>query len=225
MPPYDLRLLTYIVARSSIDAFLRNPRGKVVFALVRRSAGYQTVFAEEASAGFYSTDQPSSGLGDCWRGSGSCRRGPALSQCRHITSCRCNAKAGRLLPVAGSSPNTDLPVQPILQILPGEWDVNSDGILEIDFGRTDLEPITGEYNGTDFQFQPSFQIGTELYFQSLGRGQAIFRIFRPSTNISSISTRCCFSSTSVQSVTRLRSRRRCATRSKTRRRRQYRALQ
>ena len=61
-----------------------------------------------------------------------------------------------------------------MQILPGEWDVNENGILEIDFGRTDLEPIVGEYNGTTFQFQPSFQIGTEFYFQSLRNGQAVF---------------------------------------------------
>ena len=52
--------------------------------------------------------------------------------------------------------------------------VNKNGILEINFGRTDLEPITGEYNGTTFQFRPSFQIGTEFYFQSLGNGQAVF---------------------------------------------------
>lgn len=84
----------------------------------------------------------------------------------------------RLLQVAGSGSNkpgnTNLPVQQILQILPGEWDVDKDGILEIDFGRTDLEPIQGEYNGVNFQFKPSFQIETAFFFQSLGRGQAVF---------------------------------------------------
>ncbi|MBV9484061.1 MAG: DUF1259 domain-containing protein, partial [Acidobacteria bacterium] len=75
---------------------------------------------------------------------------------------------------ASNSGQTDLPVDQMLQILPGEWDVNSHGILEIDFGRTDLESITGEYNGVAFQFKPSFHIGTEFFFQSLGGGQAIF---------------------------------------------------
>jgi len=69
---------------------------------------------------------------------------------------------------------TDLPVDQMLQILPGEWNVDKSGILEIDFGRTDLEPITGSYMGQSIQFQPSFQIGTEFYFQSLGNGQAVF---------------------------------------------------
>ena len=57
--------------------------------------------------------------------------------------------------IRASSGNTNLPVNQILQILPGEWDVNENGILEIDFGRTDLEPINGAYNGTTFQFRES----------------------------------------------------------------------
>ncbi|MBV8094220.1 MAG: DUF1259 domain-containing protein [Acetobacteraceae bacterium] len=81
----------------------------------------------------------------------------------------------RVMPIADSqSGTTDLPVDQMLQILPGEWEVNKEGILEIDFGRTDLEPVIGEYNGVTFQFKPSFHIGTEFFFQSLGGGRAIF---------------------------------------------------
>ena len=99
---------------------------------------------EERSAGFCSTDQSSSCPGRRWRPRDACR-GPQLASAAPLRPALVRPGQARVMPIADSqSGTTDLPVDQMLQILPGEWEVNKEGILEIDFGRTDLEPVIGE---------------------------------------------------------------------------------